>query len=134
MKKFYGTKSYKIPLRGENHNNQDGLFIVNNGVWIFAYGTLNDPAIQLKLYHRKLNGRPDQLNQYHLSTITQTVNNLLHTYPIAIFSGNPSDVIPGMVYNITPQELEVTDIYEGAEYRRVPVLLQSGASAWIYVM
>jgi gamma-glutamylcyclotransferase (GGCT)/AIG2-like uncharacterized protein YtfP len=99
---------------------------------LFAYGTLNDPAIQLKLYNRKLIGSPDQLIQYYLSTITQNENNILNTYPIAIYSGIQSDIIPGMVYEISQQELEATDIYEGAEYKRVLVKLQSGTMAWIY--
>ncbi len=100
---------------------------------IFAYGTLNDTTIQLKLYNRKLKGTPDQVKQYYLSSITVNENNILNTYPIAIYSGKQSDVISGMVYEITPQELAATDIYEGAEYKRVQVLLQSGVRAWIYI-
>ncbi|MFA6060639.1 MAG: gamma-glutamylcyclotransferase family protein [Taibaiella sp.] len=101
---------------------------------IFAYGTLNNPTIQLKLYNRKLYGTPDQLNQYYLSTITQNENNKLNTYPIAIYSGKPSDVISGMVYEISQQELKETDIYEGIEYKRTRVQLQSGLAAWVYIL
>jgi gamma-glutamylcyclotransferase (GGCT)/AIG2-like uncharacterized protein YtfP len=99
---------------------------------LFAYGTLNDPEIQLKLYQKKLKGKPDQLSEYYLSTVTQNENNILNTYAIAIYSGKQSDIIPGMVYEITQQELEATDIYEGPEYKRVRVQLQSGLTAWIY--
>jgi hypothetical protein len=39
----------------------------------------------------------------------------------------------GTVFEITAQELVAADEYEVADYKRVRVVLKSGASAWVYV-
>ncbi|MNG26616.1 hypothetical protein D3C84_1116290 [compost metagenome] len=44
-----------------------------------------------------------------------------------------SDEIAGTVFEISEQELFAADGYEVADYRRVGVVLRSGASAWVYV-
>lgn len=100
---------------------------------IFSYGTLRELSIQLQLYDRILIGKPDELNHYRLSTITQKENDSFNTYPIAIYSGQETDIITGIVYEISHEELECTDIYEGTEYQRAHVKLNSGDMAWVYV-
>jgi gamma-glutamylcyclotransferase (GGCT)/AIG2-like uncharacterized protein YtfP len=49
------------------------------------------------------------------------------------YTGNPDDVVEGSVFSVTQKELERSDAYEPAEYRRVQVRLKSGLDAWIYL-
>ena len=41
--------------------------------------------------------------------------------------------MPGMVLEISPEELAMADSYETADYKRVQVKLQSGKSAFVYI-
>ena len=52
---------------------------------------------------------------------------------IACRTGDPADRIHGIVYTITPAELEATDEYEGDAYARREVRLESGITAFLYV-
>jgi hypothetical protein len=52
---------------------------------------------------------------------------------IACRTGDPADRIPGIVYWITPAELDATDDYEGDAYGRIEVRLESGAAAQVYI-
>jgi len=54
-------------------------------------------------------------------------------HTIIRFSGNPSDVVTGMVFRVTAEELARADAYEVSEYRRVAVQLSSGRRAFVYV-
>jgi len=36
-------------------------------------------------------------------------------------------------YQLSNQELEKADVYEGTDYRRIEVTLASGTKAWVYV-
>jgi gamma-glutamylcyclotransferase (GGCT)/AIG2-like uncharacterized protein YtfP len=111
---------------------------VNAGVLLFAYGTLQDKAVQMANFGRELAGRPDSLPGYSASLIAirdpavvATSGKSHHT--IAERSKNPSDEVPGTVFEITAEELAAADRYEVSEYTRVLVSLRSGARAWVYV-
>jgi gamma-glutamylcyclotransferase (GGCT)/AIG2-like uncharacterized protein YtfP len=111
---------------------------LNVGVLLFAYGTLQDRAVQMANFGRELEGRPDSLPGYSTSLIAirdpavvATSGKTHHT--IAERSTNLSDVVPGTVFEITAQELSAADRYEVSEYTRVLVTLKSGARAWVYV-
>ncbi|HWP77687.1 MAG TPA: gamma-glutamylcyclotransferase, partial [Methylomirabilota bacterium] len=54
-------------------------------------------------------------------------------HTMARFTGRPSDVIPGTVFAVSPEEIQRADEYEVAAVKRVAVVLQSGARAWVYV-
>jgi hypothetical protein len=54
-------------------------------------------------------------------------------HAIAVPSDNPSDEVPGIVFEITPQELAAAERYEVADYKRILVTLKSGTPAWAYV-
>jgi len=54
-------------------------------------------------------------------------------HPMATFTGRASDVVPGMVFAMTPDEIQNADKYEVADVKRVSVVLQSGMRAWAYV-
>jgi gamma-glutamylcyclotransferase (GGCT)/AIG2-like uncharacterized protein YtfP len=111
---------------------------LNLGVLLFAYGTLQDKAVQMANFGRELQGRPDSLPGYSTSLIAirdpavvATSGKTHHT--IAAHSTNPRDEVPGTVFEITAEELAAVDRYEVSEYTRVFVTLKSGARAWVYV-
>jgi gamma-glutamylcyclotransferase (GGCT)/AIG2-like uncharacterized protein YtfP len=54
-------------------------------------------------------------------------------HPILLRSEQASDEVEGMVFELTPRELEQADEYEVADYKRIAVTLRSGCSAWVYV-
>lgn len=105
---------------------------------LFSYGTLQYEKVQLATFGRKLNGKPDVLPGYRLEQLTITDPAVLATsgetsHPVAIHTGNPDDTIHGMVFAISTEELAYSDEYEVSDYRRVPVQLDSGITAWSYV-
>jgi len=54
-------------------------------------------------------------------------------HPMARFTGRRSDIVSGVVFAVTPDEIENADSYEVAAVKRVSVVLQSGVRAWAYV-
>jgi len=107
-------------------------------VLLFSYGTLQDPAVQQANFGRLLDGTPDRLPGYVQSLIEITdieviaESGLTH-HPIVRPSGDPTDVIDGMVFRITDDELAAADVYEAEDYQRVRVRLTSGLEAWVYI-
>ncbi|MGF7137316.1 gamma-glutamylcyclotransferase (GGCT)/AIG2-like uncharacterized protein YtfP [Paraburkholderia sp. EB58] len=107
-------------------------------VLLFSYGTLQDKAVQLANFGRELNGRPDSMLGYEQTWVEIVDPQVLATsgkthHPIIKPGSNPSQEIAGMVFEITPEELEAADRYEVSDYKRVSVTLKSGAQAWVYV-
>ena len=105
---------------------------------LFAYGTLQDPAVQRANFGRELEGRPDSLPGYTLMSIVIDDENVValsgkahHT--IAQQSANPEDKVTGTVYTVTAAELAAADRYEVSDYTRALKTLKSGAQAWVYV-
>ena len=106
--------------------------------WLFSYGTLQNEETQKKIFGRILKGTADTLSGYSISTIEIKDENFLskgeqkyqHT---AIASKYKNDNINGTVFEITGDELLLTDIYEPDGYTRIKVMLASGKKAWIYV-
>lgn len=54
-------------------------------------------------------------------------------HPIVVPSDNMTDEVPGMVFEITPEELAAADAYEVSDYQRIAVRLKSGTDAFVYV-
>ena len=54
----------------------------------------------------------------------------IHT--IACRTGDPTDLIPGIVFNVTSAELDAADAYE-VRAARIEIGLASGAKAFVYV-
>lgn len=102
---------------------------MNNKTLLFSYGSLQQQEVQLSLYKRVLTGNEDQLLGFKL-----TEELLYDQYPIIIETKDNTDVISGIVFEITFEELKFTDDYEGEQYRRIKVKLESGREAWCYVM
>ena len=105
---------------------------------LFSYGTLQLEAVQLSTFGRTLEGTPDELPGFAQSLMKIEDPDVVATsgrthHPFATFTGRESDVIAGTVFRVTPQELQNADKYEVAAYKRVAVVLRSGARAWVYV-
>jgi gamma-glutamylcyclotransferase (GGCT)/AIG2-like uncharacterized protein YtfP len=105
---------------------------------LFAYGTLQDRAVQMANFGRELDGRPESLTGFVLLSIqiadpsVVALSGKTH-HQIAQRSADPVDEVAGTVYTITAAELAAADRYEVSDYTRVLVTLKSGARAWVYV-
>ena len=107
-------------------------------VALFAYGTLQLPAVQQATFGRLLKGRPDALPGYILRPLQIKDEQVVATSGLAVHTmacatGDPSDRIPGVLFAITPDELAATDSYEVDDMKRIEVELASGARAFVYV-
>ena len=106
--------------------------------YLFVYGTLQREDLQLKLYGRILDAVPDFLPCYSLQRIQITDEKFLSTgeneWQNTIRQTNDvNDTVPGTLLTLTADELNITDSYEPANYRRVMVKLKSGKNAWLYI-
>jgi hypothetical protein len=107
-------------------------------VSLFAYGTLRQANVQLATFGRLLEGRPDALAGFALSPLAIVDPEVIATSGLAVHTiarptGDPADLIPGLVFGITAAELEAADRYEVDDCTRVAVRLVSGTEAFVYV-
>ncbi len=105
---------------------------------LFSYGTLQDRAVQLSTFGRRLAGRPDVLAGYSLRMIRIKEQNFValsgsEHHRSLRHTGSASDFVEGTVLKLTKEELAQADAYEPAGYERMRVRLKSGISAWVYV-
>jgi gamma-glutamylcyclotransferase (GGCT)/AIG2-like uncharacterized protein YtfP len=100
---------------------------MNEKHFLFVYGTLLDPGIQLVVFGRVIEGTKDRLIGFKV--IKQTF--LSGTYPAVV--SDRSSITEGKVLTVSEDELNRADRYEGDEYARVEVALESGRIAWIYI-
>ena len=111
---------------------------MNDREWLFSYGTLQLEAVQLATFGRRLTGRPDTLPGYRAllmqiddPAVVATSGRTHHA--IVRYTGVESDEVPGVVFEITRDELRHADEYEVAAYNRVAATQRSGLRAWVYV-
>jgi gamma-glutamylcyclotransferase (GGCT)/AIG2-like uncharacterized protein YtfP len=107
-------------------------------IFLFSYGTLRQPEVQLANYGRLLVGEPDVLVGYALESIAIHDPHVVGlsgkaTHTIAVETGSAADRVEGMVFLLSEAELEATDAYEVSAYTRVEARLHSGRLAWVYV-
>ncbi len=94
---------------------------------IFTYGTLQDSAIQIEIIGRELgDGQADSLRGYKMALL----KGIHETYNI--IQPHTGSVIEGRVYEVTQEELDAIDAYEGDAYIRVSATLMSNTHAWVY--
>ncbi len=94
---------------------------------LFTYGTLRDPATQERLLGRTLGeGLPDTLRGYRLAKLTG-----IH-FVYSILQPQSGSTVDGVLFEVTPDELEQLDEYEGEAYQRISVTLVSKTRAWVY--
>jgi gamma-glutamylcyclotransferase (GGCT)/AIG2-like uncharacterized protein YtfP len=95
--------------------------------WLFVYGTLRDPAVQLRVFGRITPGVADALTGFERGAIQIEGAE----YPI-LRAGPPAARIEGLALELTEAELTATDAYETAAYARIEVTLVSGRRAFVY--
>ncbi|MBT8237088.1 MAG: gamma-glutamylcyclotransferase [Croceitalea sp.] len=96
--------------------------------YLFSYGSLQDEAVQLRIFKRKLIGIAAILYGYHL-----VENEYLGKFPVIYASTNSQNTVKGMVYEITKTELSLCDQYETDYYKRINIVLPLHPQAWVYV-
>jgi hypothetical protein len=106
-------------------------------VRLFSYGTLQQVDVQLATFGRRLEGVADGLPGYALKPVTISDPRVvavsgLAVHTIAYPTGDTADVVPGVVFLITAEELAAADRYE-VDYGRREVVLASGRAAYAYV-
>jgi Gamma-glutamyl cyclotransferase, AIG2-like len=104
---------------------------------LFSYGTLQLEAVQLSTFRRRLQGEPDMLVGYRMTSIPISdldppLDGATHHRNIQ-FTGIHSDLVEGTVFKVSREELQRADAYEPADYERVGVRLKSGLDAWVYL-
>ncbi|MET4159492.1 gamma-glutamylcyclotransferase family protein [Agromyces sp. PvR057] len=105
---------------------------------LFSYGTLRLPRVQRETFGAELPTAPDTLVGWRLGTLRITDATVLalsgaSEHPILDRTGEASDRVEGSVLVLTPEQLDAADRYEVDDYVRVPVTLESGLAAWVYV-
>ncbi len=106
--------------------------------YLFSYGTLQLEAVQLSTFKRTLRGCADRLPGYSLTLLeisdpsVVALSGKTH-HPIVTPSADPAAAVEGVVFEVTAEELLVSDEYEVDDYRRVKLPLESGKVAWVYV-
>ena len=105
---------------------------------LFAYGTLQTEAVQLSTFGRRLDGTEDALVGYRIKIIRINDEGFVAASGTADhrnleFTGDPADSVEGTVFKVTHSELERSDAYEPAGYKRVLVQSRSGRSVWVYL-
>jgi hypothetical protein len=106
---------------------------------LFSYGTLQQEAVQLSTFGRRLDGRADELLGFERSLVPIDDPHVaaaigMTDHANVTFNGAEESRVPGMVFEITDTELAKADEYEAAFlYTRVAAMLASGKQAWVYV-
>ncbi|WP_440063669.1 gamma-glutamylcyclotransferase family protein [Streptosporangium sp. OZ121] len=106
--------------------------------YLFSYGTLRQREVQLSAFGRELDGTPDLLPGYTVTTVEITDPGVVAVggtarHPIVRATGDLSHAVEGTVFEVTDAELAAADDHEVANYRRVLVRLASGLHAWVYI-
>ncbi|MEO7065278.1 MAG: gamma-glutamylcyclotransferase family protein [Rhodanobacter sp.] len=105
---------------------------------LFSYGTLQQEAVQLSTFGRRLVGEADDLVGFERSMVriddpeVVTKSGKTH-HPIVKFVADVASRVQGTAFEVTDAELASADNYEVAAYKRVSAKLASGKSAWVYV-
>ena len=105
---------------------------------LFSYGTLQEERVQLKLFGRLLSGSKDILAGYKLSEIEIKDETFLAKgekkfQQTLIPTDDDVDIIEGTVFEVSGEELRLSDEYEPENYKRIEVELESGRKSWVYV-
>jgi Gamma-glutamyl cyclotransferase, AIG2-like len=106
--------------------------------YLFSYGTLQSPHVQMANFGRLLDGVADTLVGYHVDQVEITDIDVLAQseqkfHPILRYSGKIYDEVKGTAFAVSELDVERADRYEVDDYQRIGVTLLSGRDAWVYV-
>jgi gamma-glutamylcyclotransferase (GGCT)/AIG2-like uncharacterized protein YtfP len=94
---------------------------------LFVYGTLLQAAVQEAVIGRRLDGIPDTLPGFKLTSIFVPGGGL---YPL--IRPAPGETVSGQRLTLSTADLQAVDAYETSLYARARVQLASGCWAWVY--
>lgn len=105
--------------------------------YLFSYGTLQQPAVQLATFGRLLDGHVDELVGFEqgLFTVEDPVfvaKSGTAQHQMVRSNGRSDSRVAGIVFEVSDAELEQSDAYEPAGYTRISTVLASGKVAWVY--
>lgn len=105
------------------------FLLLNKKEFLFVYGTLKDPKVQLKIIGRILPLKKDAIIGFKKSAIAIEGNKYL------CISKDPKSKrkMTGYLLEITNSELAKIDDYETDNYKRIEATLESGKEAWVYI-
>jgi hypothetical protein len=104
---------------------------------LFSYGTLQQEAVQMSTFGRRLQGRPDELVGFEQALFRITDPAFVASsgkadHAIVRFTGRDASRVRGTVFELSEDELAYADRYEPAGYTRISTTLASGKVAWVY--
>ncbi|MEP6637602.1 MAG: gamma-glutamylcyclotransferase family protein [Acidobacteriota bacterium] len=106
--------------------------------FLFSYGTLQLEAVQMATFGRLLTGTSDALPGFEQVPLKIEDHEVIAVsgksqHTIARFTGDAADLIAGIVFRVTQNDIQHADKYEVDACKRIAVTLQSGTRAWVYV-
>jgi hypothetical protein len=106
--------------------------------YLFSYGTLQRPAVQIETFGEIVTGQPDALVGFVQTLIEMTDPKVLalsgaRFHPIVTRTQDPNDRVAGTVFALSAAQLAKADAYEVDDYERATVRLASGKTAWLYM-
>ena len=106
-------------------------------VLVFSYGTLQMPRVQQELFGRLVRMDDDALLGFDTVPVEIDHPDVIEfsgsATHLALVPGAPHARIAGKLLHVTQADLPALDEYEGEEYRRIEVTLESGVRTWVYV-
>jgi gamma-glutamyl AIG2-like cyclotransferase len=104
---------------------------------LFSYGTLQQEAVQLATFGRRLKGSPNAIVGFELAVFRVDDAEFIAKsgkadHAIVRLTGSDGDRVIGTVLEVTDEELAKSDSYEPSGYTRVEATLASGGRAWVY--
>jgi len=106
-------------------------------LWLFSYGTLRQPGVQMELFGRLLEEREDALPGFKVEMIRIADDAVITLSRVAehpiLRRGLEEDRVEGVALAVSADDVTKADAYETADYRRIEVRLESGRRAFVYV-
>jgi len=103
---------------------------------LFSYGTLQQADVQMSLFGRLLDGKPDELIGFEKSLFeiddADFATSEKARHAIVKFNGRNDSRVSGTALDVSETELAIADDYEPPGYKRVSTTLASGKQAWVY--
>lgn len=106
--------------------------------WLFSYGTLRQPEVQMALFGRRLVERADSLVGFRIDRIVIATPDVVAVSGAAVHrilrrDADATDPVRGAALALDARDLAVADEYEGDNYVRVTARLGSGLDAFVYI-
>lgn len=105
---------------------------------IFSYGTLRQENVQLATFGRLLSGQEDKVKGFRLDEVEITDFDVIsksgkNIHKIMVHTGIDSDLVEGVIFEISKDELKIADNYEVEEYKRKKLSTINGNEVWVYI-